>query len=694
MTHITQIRLWLHQLTRTLDDRLVPLVPHAEEDRNPDKRQTQMLSRALAAMAAGMAAGLPDQDAADRVTDRMHDDGIDAFAVSAGGPGKPVIYLVQAKWAVNGTKGYSPAEMGKLVTGFARLREGSLHPDNPLRDHLPEISPAIQTPGARVVLIFATSSASNVSLDAKTEAEQAVKRIAAGRPIEVECRYWTLEKFARELETSLERGRGKNVSGSLLQDRGRDEHYPALQGMISAAELGQWYLDHDRAIFDDNVRVEMSSGVNDEIADCLRREPENFWYFNSGVTALCEHWEPAPAGDQYEFTGLRIVNGAQTVSSIGRVMLEPAGAARAANAQVAIRFVALKTQSRGFGARIAYANNRVNRIQPRDLLAMDHVQHRLRDEFTLTYGLTYAIRANDSVPVDTEGCSVLEAVIAMACGRHDVATLIRVKADASSTWPDHAPVHRRLFHDQTSVVEVWRRVRVLRAVMAELHRPGAAAGHREKAVAVLADLIIAHVVFRQLGDQGVDDISSNWEDQLTSVPDRTSAALRTLAAVVTSELGPGDFTSKKVRRLLQEANWVSSQVQALIPGPRDPSGPVPTPVPGPAWPSGTEFRLPIEGGPQPALGRRCDGGFLIYAGSPAAAKDHLSLSTRQSGLRNNLRDSARLVPHGVVLRLTSDALFDSASEAAAVLKGHSVNGTDEWAAADGTAYKYVPENER
>ena len=69
---------------------------------------------------------------------------------------------------------------------------------------------------------------------------------------------------------------------------------------------------------------------------------------------------------------------------------------------------------------------------------MDHVQQRLRDEFKLTWGFTYAIRANDDLPEPAKGCSVLEAVIAMAAGLHDIRTLVAAKYDIESLWPDIA----------------------------------------------------------------------------------------------------------------------------------------------------------------------------------------------------------------------------------------------------------------
>jgi hypothetical protein len=474
-----------------------------------------------------------------------------------------------------------------------------------------------------------------------------------------------------------------------------DEQYPALQGTISAAELGQWFLDHRRILFDDNVRVEMDSDVNDEITQCLLSEPENFWYFNNGVTALCEHWRRAPSDGRevpYLFAGLRIVNGAQTVSSIGRAMQRDR--ASVAQAQVPIRFVALDTEGPRFSARIAYATNRANSMQPRDFLAMDHVQQRLRDDFTLTWGRSYAIRANDPVPSDEAGCSVLEAVIAMACGRLDVATLVAAKDDIESLWRIQGESYRQLFNERTSVAEVWRRVQTLRAITAELHRDGVVTSQRMKAVAALGEMLVAYVVFRQLGDEGIDDIGSNWGDESPAVSRHTGAGLRGLVARVDAELARGPSSRdncKGVARLMRDAKWLTHQIQALLMDragefgdEREPHAP---------WPSQPEFGLPVRSN-QRAAGRRCDGGFLVQAGSRAAANDQSSLSTLQLRHRRNLRDSLGFVKDAGFLRLTRDVLFESPSQAAGVLLGHSVNGADGWITADGMTFNQIVKREK
>lgn len=646
------------------------------------------------AMAAHMVAGIPDREASRRVTDYFHDDGIDSFAVREAGSVPPTIYLIQAKWSAEGKYNFKETHATALLNGLTKLRApDGLHPDNLLRNHFGEIRPAMRRPGARFVLVWATSGQNDPSPGVIRVIDEEIAGFTRDL-IRVERRFLLLKDFIRELEADVART-GVTVSGGLLRNRTVDEQHESLQGTISAAELGKWYGEHGRRLFDDNVRVEMDSDVNKEMVTCLLEEPQHFWYFNNGVTALCEDWEKAPENARevpFRFDGLRIVNGAQTVGSISAAMGEPDKVARA---QVPIRFIKLKTTGPEFGARIAFATNRANPMLPRDLLAMDHIQQRLRDEFKLTWGFTYAIRANDDLPAAAKGCSVLEAVIAMASGRHDIGTLVAAKDDIVSLWPADRERYGKLFNDNTSVVEVWRRVRVLRLIIDELHGESACTTQREKAVAVLGDLVIAHIVFRWLGNEGIGDIASEWEGQLRRVAQYTRAARDALVDKVDAKLAARPASGngfKRASALVRNQEWLAEEVPlilangGLVPPGRDSGSATP-------WSSAPEFWLDIREAAQ-AMGRRCDGGFLVYAGSAAAAKDQGSLTTPQIRHRRNLRDSLGFVPENGYLRMTRDALFASPSQAADVLQGHSVNGPDEWVTADRVSYNQVVKDER
>jgi hypothetical protein len=226
----------------------------------------------------------------------------------------------------------------------------------------------------------------------------------------------------------------------------------------------------------------------------------------------------------------------------------------------------------------------------------------------------------------------------MASARLTVPALVEAAADIEAIWPGARNLYGQLFGARTSTAEVWRRVRALRIIRAELQKNGTCTTEREKEIAVLGDLLIAHIVFRRLGNDGIDDIASGWDSQLANVPSHVHAALRDLTASVEGKLtkrgapAPGKGF-KRAASVLQDDKWLAKEIERILgsdasasPGATAPSAP---------WPSAPAFRLPIRG--VQARGRRCDGGFLVSAGSMAGLDDWPSLTTPQLRHRRNLR---------------------------------------------------------
>ena len=124
----------------------------------------------------------------------------------------------------------------------------------------------------------------------------------------------------------------------------------------------------------------------------------------------------------------------------------------------------------------------------------------------------------------------------MASARLTVPALVEAADDIEAIWPGTRDLYGQVFGARTSTAEVWRRVRALRIIRAELQKNGTCTTEREKEVAVLGDLLIAHIVFGRLGNDGIDDIASGWDSQLANVPGHVHAALQDLTAKVEDRL--------------------------------------------------------------------------------------------------------------------------------------------------------------
>ena len=206
-----------------------------------------------------------------------------------------------------------------------------------------------------------------------------------------------------------------------------------------------------------------------------------------------------------------------------------------AQAQVLIRFIRLDDAPSGSAHRSHGPLTVPIPMSARDLVAMDYPQQRLRDEFALTLArITPSVR-DDTVPTGEKGCSVQEAAIAMACGRHSATALMEITKDTESLWADQGATTGHFSqgcHGGRGLAEGADPA----PVTAALDQVAATPTERSKSVAVLGRLIITHVVMHRLSDDKLDDIDSDWDNQLANVPGHVYTVLLDLSGSVRRRL--------------------------------------------------------------------------------------------------------------------------------------------------------------
>jgi hypothetical protein len=171
--------------------------------------------------------------------------------------------------------------------------------------------------------------------------------------------------------------------------------WEAFATTIPARWLYEIYKEYKSNLFSANIRGYLgsrrsSSNINHGIKSSAQDEPGHFWVFNNGLTALVHDFKvtdphPSPDGlvhSKIAFTGLSIVNGAQTTGAIGSL-----GEAPADSAFVQARFV--KCTNYTTLKNIIRNNNSQNRIEVTDFRSRDPVQERLRTAFGAIPGCQY-----------------------------------------------------------------------------------------------------------------------------------------------------------------------------------------------------------------------------------------------------------------------------------------------------------------
>jgi AIPR protein len=131
----------------------------------------------------------------------------------------------------------------------------------------------------------------------------------------------------------------------------------------------------------------------------LEKRPEDFWYFNSGITVFAKAARRAMAGGSsndfgtFHLDDMSVVNGAQTVGTIGKY--GESSPELLSNVAVPIRII-VRGDNQFFGEEVTRTNNRQNRIENRDFVALDPEQTRVKTEPAID-GIDYQLMRSESV---------------------------------------------------------------------------------------------------------------------------------------------------------------------------------------------------------------------------------------------------------------------------------------------------------
>ena len=155
--------------------------------------------------------------------------------------------------------------------------------------------------------------------------------------------------------------------------------------------------DREKFIFDLNLRRFYGAEkgrVNPDIASTCVSETEGskFWFFNNGVTIVCEAGEVIADADspRLKLTNVQIVNGCQTSMTLQSMYAE--GKLRD---DVNVLVKAFVTNDPTFVSRIVLTTNNQNAISSRDLWANDRAQQDYQRAFHDFYGYFFERKKNE-----------------------------------------------------------------------------------------------------------------------------------------------------------------------------------------------------------------------------------------------------------------------------------------------------------
>lgn len=550
------------------------LIDESDLQRNSkQERERAFLSRAVAATAIRRVTGWELRRCAEAVIDGSDDNGIDAVAVRDGAQ----VWLVQAKWSDRGTAGFHTDAARAFIDGLRLLENRQFDTFNrKLQPFTALLDSALGDPNLKIHLIIALAGNDPLSSHAAAILDRASDEHHGHGPMLSYSLMNTPELLQQLREDRMPDP--VNITVRMPKWLRRDLPFTSYQGSLWARDVAEIYELHGSTLFSKNIRQSLGlTRINVGIEKTLTEEPENFWYFNNGITILCDRIEPFYPGRrnpdypvELKLTHATVVNGAQTVTSIHRAMQETPETV--ADADVAVRVIALGDDYAGYVYRIAETTNTQNDVYRRDFISLDEKQALIREDLDLTLGKTYVYKRGEAEPVPDSGCSVVQAAVALACAYRSPELAVRAKRDTELLWEAGAQgAYQRLFGEVPSAFRIWRCVQIQREAGKALNALRGRLEGRTLATAQHGDMLITHLVFQLLDLMEIDELEFPIESVLETIPELVGSILSWLIYRVNVNYGSTSFlmsTFTNEARCRELAQMVLEDVRSRVPLPQ------------------------------------------------------------------------------------------------------------------------------
>ncbi len=326
------------------------------------------------------------RSAVDALMGASRDKGIDAIVIE---DNARAVFLVQGKYR---KRIGASAEGRNDVMSFAALpgvlwgdevRFGSYLTglDELIAKRLRLVRERLRERGYRLELIYVTLGSCSSALTAEA---QASARRGAGRTdlavIDGRLALAILDDYLSgvappipSLDLRIEAGGRAQATGASSRFD-PDSQIESWVFSSAGSDIAELFKKADVRIFARNIRGYLgTTDINRAMAQTIEKQPTFFWYFNNGVTIVCNGAEKIEQGGQQlmRMSNPQIINGQQTT----RVLSE---SAKAAKASVLVRVITVPREPtdrfESLVSQIVQATNWQNQIKPSDLMSNDRRQ--------------------------------------------------------------------------------------------------------------------------------------------------------------------------------------------------------------------------------------------------------------------------------------------------------------------------------
>lgn len=489
------------QIARRIIESFSDHVPKDDLKPYDTELEIKVQTRCLAAFAIQAITECTDLDAGASVVDGGEDNGLDAVFYSTA---QNCLVLVQSKWIKDGKSEPDSAEVAKFCSGVRDLVNSEFEKFNAkLMKRRGAIENALSNFNCRLVLVLIHTGKRELAIHATRQIDGLLAELNDATEIATFVNLGQERVYSMMAEGAA--GGAINLEFGLSSWGKVESPHTAFYGMVSGAEVAAWWKTYGERLFAKNLRSVLgATEVNKQITETIESRPDDFWYFNNGITITAKTVEKTLAGGgtrdfgNFKAGSAFVVNGAQTVSTIGRYQGPEDNLSKT---RIPIRVISLSNASEGYGALITRSNNTQNRIEARDFVSQDPEQQRIRVELQME-GVEYHLARSEGFKPSELAFDLEEATIALACAIAESNLAVVAKTGIGRFWIDleKAP-YKRLFNPSVSSLYIYHCVlfhRMIEQRLLENLNSLEKRSGKKYGVLVHGNRLIAAAVFRRL----------------------------------------------------------------------------------------------------------------------------------------------------------------------------------------------------
>jgi hypothetical protein len=300
------------------------------------------------------------------------------------------VYIVQTKYR---TGAKALAESRNDVLGLVAIGEELVGDLTKLKARLANANKLVATrlldvkkkltQGYRLTLLFFTSGSVSEGLEDEVKTK-------AGTDFEVEViqRDYLLRLLADYVDGAAPAVPVLTLPLESDQRLNRYDEEARIQSWIftmRARDIAKLFEEVGPRLFARNIRgfLGMGTPINEAMAETIATEPERFWYYNNGVTIVCDKAQFVDSSGQprLQVSNAQVINGQQTTRVLAAV-----GSKSAASTLVRVIAIPRTTADAAkhfeeLTSTIVEATNWQNAIRPSDLMSNDAEQVHVEREF-------------------------------------------------------------------------------------------------------------------------------------------------------------------------------------------------------------------------------------------------------------------------------------------------------------------------